>query len=261
MYNTLNVKGQLMDLSEPRVMGILNATPDSFFAASRQQTAEQIARRARQIVSEGASFIDVGACSTRPGADVATEAEEMERLRTALAMVRRELPDAVVSVDTFRPDVARMAVEEYGADIINDVYPSVEMFRMVSRLRVPYILMSSKPTLREILLEFADWVQQLRDFGQKDIILDPGFGFGKSLEQNYEVMSQMERLQVMELPVLVGVSRKSMIYKFLGTSPDEALNGTTMLNTVALQKGAAILRVHDVREAVECVKMYNRLTI
>ena len=261
MYNTLNVKGQLMDLSESRVMGILNATPDSFFAASRQQTAEQIARRARQIVSEGASFIDVGACSTRPGADVATEAEEMERLRTALAVVRRELPDAVVSVDTFRPDVARMAVEEYGADIINDVYPSVEMFRMVSRLRVPYILMSSKPTLREILLEFADWVQQLRDFGQKDIILDPGFGFGKSLEQNYEVMSQMERLQVMELPVLVGVSRKSMIYKFLGTSPDEALNGTTMLNTVALQKGAAILRVHDVREAAECVKMYNRLTI
>lgn len=261
MNDTLNVKGQLMDLSEPRVMGILNATPDSFFAASRQQTAEQIARRARQIVSEGASFIDVGACSTRPGADVATEAEEMERLRTALAVVRRELPDAVASVDTFRPDVARMAVEEYGADIINDVYPTVEMFRMVSRLRVPYILMSSKPTMREMLLEFADWVQQLRDFGQKDIILDPGFGFGKSLEQNYEVMSQMERLQVMELPVLVGVSRKSMIYKFLGTSPDEALNGTTMLNTVALQKGAAILRVHDVREAVECVKMYNRLTI
>ena len=261
MNNTLNVKGHLMDLSEPRVMGILNATPDSFYAASRQQTEEQIAERARQIVSEGASFIDIGACSTRPGADVATEAEEMERLRTALAVVRRELPDAVVSVDTFRPDVARMAVEEYGADIINDVYPTVEMFRMVSRLRVPYILMSSKPTLREILLEFADWVQQLRDLGQKDIILDPGFGFGKSLEQNYEVMSQMERLQVMELPVLVGVSRKSMIYKFLGTSPDEALNGTTMLNTVALQKGAAILRVHDVREAVECVKMYNRLTI
>lgn len=261
MNDTLNVKGQLMDLSEPRVMGILNATPDSFYAASRQQTEEQIARRARQIVSEGASFIDVGACSTRPGADVATEAEEMERLRTALAVVRRELPDAVVSVDTFRPDVARMAVEEYGADIINDVYPSAEMFRMVSRLRVPYILMSSKPTMREMLLEFAGWVQQLRDFGQKDIILDPGFGFGKSLEQNYEVMSQMERLQVMELPVLVGVSRKSMIYKFLGTSPDEALNGTTMLNTVALQKGAAILRVHDVREAVECVKMYNRLTI
>lgn len=261
MNDTLNVKGQLMDLSEPRVMGILNATPDSFYAASRQQTEEQIAERARQIIGQGASFIDVGACSTRPGADRATEAEEMDRLRTALAMVRRELPDAVVSVDTFRPDVARMAVEEYGADIINDVYPTVEMFRMVSRLRVPYILMSSKPTLREMLLEFAEWVQQLRDFGQKDIILDPGFGFGKSLEQNYEVMSQMERLQVMELPVLVGVSRKSMIYKFLGTSPDEALNGTTMLNTVALQKGAAILRVHDVREAVECVKMYNRLTI
>lgn len=261
MNDTLNVKGQLMDLSEPRVMGILNATPDSFYAASRQQTEEQIAERARQIIGQGASFIDVGACSTRPGADRATEAEEMERLRTALAVVRREQPGAVISVDTFRPDVARMAVDEYGADVINDVSPTVEMFRMVSRLRVPYILMSSKPTLREMLLEFAGWVQQLRDFGQKDIILDPGFGFGKSLEENYAVLREMERLQVMELPVLVGVSRKSMIYKFLGTSPDEALNGTTMLNTVALQKGAAILRVHDVREAVECVKMYNRLTI
>jgi dihydropteroate synthase len=183
----------------------------------------------------------------------------MERLRTALAVVRREQPDAVVSVDTFRPDVARMAVEEYGADVINDVSPTVEMFRMVSRLRVPYILMSSKPTLREMLLEFAGWVQQLRDFGQKDIILDPGFGFGKTLEENYAVRREMEQLQVMELPVLAGVSRKSMIYRFLGTSPDEALNGTTVLNTIALQKGAAILRVHDVREAVECVKIVQQI--
>lgn len=259
MNDMLNVKGQLMDLSEPRVMGILNATPDSFYAASRQQTEEQIAERARQIIGQGASFIDVGACSTRPGADRATEAEEMERLRTALAVVRREQPGAVVSVDTFRPDVARMAVEEYGADVINDVSPTVEMFRMVSRLRVPYILMSSKPTLREMLLEFAGWVQQLRDFGQKDIILDPGFGFGKTLEENYAVLREMEQLQVMELPVLAGVSRKSMIYRFLGTSPDEALNGTTVLNTVALQKGAAILRVHDVREAVECVKIVQQI--
>jgi dihydropteroate synthase len=151
-----------------------------------------------------------------------------------------------------------MAVEVYGADVINDVSPTVEMFRMVSRLRVPYILMSSKPTLREMLLEFAGWVQQLRDFGQKSFFLDPGFGFGKTLEENYAVLREMEQLQVMELPVLAGVSRKSMIYRFLGTSPDEALNGTTVLNTVALQKGAAILRVHDVREAVECVKIVQQ---
>ena len=261
MNDTINVRGQLMDLSQPRVMGILNVTPDSFFERSRVQTEHEIIIRARKLVSEGAAIVDIGACSTRPGSEPTSEAEEMRRLRLALDTIRREMPQVVVSIDTFRPNVARMAVEEYGADIINDVYPTAEMFRMVSRLRVPYILMSSKPTLREILLEFADWVQQLRDFGQKDIILDPGFGFGKTLEQNYEVMSQMERLQVMELPVLVGVSRKSMIYKFLGTSPEEALNGTTMLNTVALQKGAAILRVHDVREAMECVRMYNRLTI
>ena len=261
MSDTINVRGQLMDLSQPRVMGILNVTPDSFFERSRVQTEHEIIIRARKLVSEGAAIVDIGACSTRPGSEPTSEAEEMRRLRLALDTIRREMPQVVVSIDTFRPNVARMAVEEYGADIINDVYPTAEMFRMVSRLRVPYILMSSKPTLREILLEFADWVQQLRDFGQKDIILDPGFGFGKTLEQNYEVMSQMERLQVMELPVLVGVSRKSMIYKFLGTSPEEALNGTTMLNTVALQKGAAILRVHDVREAMECVRMYNRLTV
>ena len=261
MNDTINVRGQLMDLSQPRVMGILNVTPDSFFERSRVQTEHEIIIRARKLVSEGAAIVDIGACSTRPGSEPTSEAEEMRRLRLALDTIRREMPQVVVSIDTFRPNVARMAVEEYGADIINDVYPTAEMFRMVSRLRVPYILMSSKPTLREILLEFADWVQQLRDFGQKDIILDPGFGFGKTLEQNYEVMSQMERLQVMELPVLVGVSRKSMIYKFLGTSPEEALNGTTMLNTVALMKGAAILRVHDVREAMECVRMYNRLTI
>lgn len=261
MNDTINVRGQLMDLSQPRVMGILNVTPDSFFERSRVQTEHEIIIRARKLVSEGAVIVDIGACSTRPGSEPTSEAEEMRRLRLALDTIRREMPQVVVSIDTFRPNVARMAVEEYGADIINDVYPTAEMFRMVSRLRVPYILMSSKPTLREILLEFADWVQQLRDFGQKDIILDPGFGFGKTLEQNYEVMSQMERLQVMELPVLVGVSRKSMIYKFLGTSPEEALNGTTMLNTVALMKGAAILRVHDVREAMECVRMYNRLTV
>ena len=259
MDYTINVRGRLLDLSEPRVMGILNVTPDSFYADSRQQTKAEIARRAAQIVAEGADIIDIGACSTRPGSQPATEAEETERLRLALDIVRREQPDAVVSVDTFRPDVAAMAVKDFGVDIINDVYPSTEMFRMVSRLRVPYIVMSSKPTMREMLLEFAEWVQLLRDFGQKDIILDPGFCFGKTLEENYTVLQDMERLQVMKLPVLVGVSRKSMIWRLLGTSPEEALNGTTVLNTVALQKGANILRVHDVHEAVECVKIVQQI--
>ena len=261
-----------MDLSEPKVMGILNATPDSFYAGSRKQTEQEIVERAGQIVSEGGAIIDVGAFSTRPGATEVSEAEEMERLRFALGIVRREMPDLVVSVDTYRPDVARMAVEEFGANIINDVseggltgivdtpleqtsetYPA--MFRVVSQLRVPYILMSVQPTLRDMMLGFSKKVQQLRDLGVSDIILDPGFGFGKTLEQNYLLMSEMEKLSVLELPLLVGISRKSMIYKLLGSTPEESLNGTTALNTVALLKGASILRVHDVKEAVECVKM------
>ncbi len=259
MSYTLNVKGQLMDLSEPRVMGILNVTPDSFYADSRQQTEEQIARQVRKMITEGADIIDVGACSTRPQSEPVSEAEEMARLRMALEVVRREQPEAVVSIDTFRNQVARMAVEEYGADIINDVNPSPQMFRMVSRLRVPYILTSVDGTIPQMLLTFAEQVQQLRDLGQKDIILDPGFGFGKTLEQNYEILSRMEQLLVMDLPLLVGVSRKSMIYKTLETTPAEALNGTTVLNTIALQKGASILRVHDVREAAECCKLVRQL--
>ena len=248
-----------MDLSEPQVMGILNVTPDSFFAGSRSQTEEEIAVRCNQIVSEEASIIDVGACSTRPGSVPVSEAEEMERLRMALDIVRRELPYSVISVDTFRPDVARMVVEEFGVDIINDVGDDKSMFRMVARLGVPYILMSGKSTMREILLDFASDVQQLRDRGAKDIILDPGFGFGKSLEQNYDIMGELEKLQVMDLPILVGISRKSMIYKKFGFTANEALNGTTALNTIALMKGASILRVHDVREAVECVKIVKSL--
>lgn len=246
-------------------MGILNVTPDSFFADSRRQTEHEIAERAQQIMAEGATMIDIGGCSTRPGSNPATEADEMERLRFGLGVVRRELPEAVVSVDTFRPDVARMAVEEFGADIINDVGAPAgcqqpvtarqDMFRMVSRLRVPYILMSVQPTLRNMLIGFADEVQQLRDLGQKDIILDPGFGFGKTLEQNFDVLRNLEQLQVMGLPVLAGVSRKSMVFCPLGATPDTALNGTTVLNTIALQKGATILRVHDVKEAIECIKL------
>ena len=263
MEYTLNCNGHLLDLTTPQVMGILNVTPDSFYADSRQQTERDIAARAVQILAEGGAIIDVGACSTRPDSTPVDEQEEMARLRQALQVVRREAPGAVVSVDTFRPDVARMVVEEYGADIINDVgYPSPllpsssnAMFRMVSRLRVPYIYMSRKATMREVLLDCAEAVDTLRSMGQKDIILDPGFGFGKTLEQNYEVINALERMQMLHLPVLVGISRKSMIYRLLGTDPAKALNGTTVLNTIALQKGASILRVHDVREAVECVKI------
>lgn len=260
MGEMINVRGRLVSLSEPLVMGILNVTPDSFYAGSRKQTEQEIVERVRQIVTEGGAIIDVGACSTRPGFQEVSEKEEMDRLRFGLGIVRRELPDSVVSVDTFRPDVARMAVEEFGADIVNDVSEGgTAMFRMVSNLRVPYILMSQQPTIREMLLSFAEKVQQLRDFGAKDIILDPGFGFGKTQEQNYQVMGELEKLQVMELPLLVGVSRKSMIFKLFGVTPNESLNGTTALNVIALMKGASILRVHDVREAVECCKIMNRV--
>ena len=263
MEFTMNVSGLLMDLSTPQVMGILNVTPDSFYAGSRRQTEQGIVERIHQMVADGASIIDVGGCSTRPGAPLASEEEERERLRFALDIISRERSDIPVSVDTFRPDIARMAVEEYGVAIINDVgsLEQQDMFRMVARLRVPYILMSQEPTMREMLLSFSEKVQRLRDFGARDIILDPGFGFGKTLEQNYEVMAELEKLQVLELPLLVGVSRKSMIFKKFGCTPDEALNGTTALNIIALMKGAHILRVHDVREAVECVKIVESLKL
>lgn len=270
MDYTLNCKGRLVDLSEPLVMGIVNATPDSFYADSRQQTEQQVAVRTRQILDEGAAIVDVGACSTRPDSTPVDEAEEMERLRMALTAVRREALEAVVSVDTFRPNVARMAVEEYGVDIINDVGGPVdvqlsavsvqrEMFRMVSHLRVPYIYMSRKATMREILLDGAEVVDILRSMGQKDIVLDPGFGFGKTLEQNYIVLSQLERMQMMGVPILVGVSRKSMVCRLLGIRQEEALNGTSVLHTKALLGGANILRVHDVRQAVECVKIVRQI--
>ena len=271
MDYTLNCNGKLLGLHTPQVMGILNVTPDSFYADSRQQTEEALDGRTHQILDEGGTIIDVGACSTRPDSEPVTEAEEMERLRMALPIVKREVANAVVSVDTFRPNVARMVVEEYGVDIINDVGASanlsplsshhlpLDMFRMVSRLRVPYIYMSRKSTVKEVMLDCAEAVDRLRSMGQKDIILDPGFGFGKTLEQNYEVFKGLERMQALNLPLLVGVSRKSMIWKLLGCTPAEALNSTTVLNTIALMKGASILRVHDVREAVECVKMTQQL--
>ena len=265
MEYTVNCNGRLLSLEAPQVMGILNVTPDSFYADSRKQTEREVAERAVQIMEEGGSIIDVGACSTRPGSTPVSEEEEMVRLRMALPIVRREVPEAVISVDTFRPDVARMVVEELGADIINDVGPlpggttaapgPVGRATCAAHPAVPYILTSQEPTLRDILLFFSKEVDRLRSKGHKDIILDPGFGFGKTVEQNYELLSQLERLQVMELPVLVGLSRKSMIFKPLDITPDEALNGTTALHAVALMKGASILRVHDVKEAVQTVTL------
>ena len=270
-HNTINVRGQLIDLSTPKVMGILNATPDSFYCGSRKQTEREIADRANQIMDEGGTFIDVGAFSTRPGAVEVSEEEETERLKRAIAIVRREQPDAPISVDTYRPLVARRCIEEFGADIINDVseggitgivdtpiHEQGDMFKTVGELKVPYILMSVKSNMHDMLKAFAEEVQTLRDYGAKDIILDPGYGFGKTLDENYKILSEAERLLTLELPVLVGVSRKSMIFKLIGGDPTTSLNGTTVLNTISLMKGAAILRVHDVREAWECVKMTKR---
>lgn len=272
MRYTINVRGQLVDLSSPVVMGILNATPDSFYSGSRKQTETEIADRANQIIAEGGKIIDVGAFSTRPGAEVVSVEEETQRLKRALAIVRREQPDAIVSVDTYRPLVARQCVEEFGADIINDVseggltgivgqeiHEEGDMFETVADLRVPYILMSVQPTLKKMMINFAAEVQRLRDLGAKDIILDPGYGFGKTLNQNYEILNEAERLQELELPILVGISRKSMIYRLIGGDPTTSLNGTTVLNTISLMKGASILRVHDVKEAVEVCQMACKL--
>lgn len=276
MEYTINIKGRLMDLGTPQVMGILNVTPDSFYSGSRKQTEEEIANRANQIIAEGGSIIDVGAFSTRPGADEVSEEEEGRRLKFALDIVRREQPDVAISVDTYRPTLARKCIEEWGADIINDVSEGgitgianvplqrqetecPEMFRVVGELKVPYILMSVQPTLAMMMKGFAREVQQLRDLGAKDIILDPGFGFGKDLAQNYQIFAEMEKLNVMELPVLVGISRKSMIYKLLGGDATTSLNGTSVLDAVALMKGTSILRVHDVKEVVEAVRIVEAM--
>lgn len=271
----INVNGSLLDLSQPRVMGILNVTPDSFYAGSRTQTEAEIVRRVKQIVSEGAAIIDIGAYSSRPNADNVSAREEMERLRMGLKILFEIQPDAVVSVDTFRADVARMCVEEYGVAIINDIAAGemdADMFHTVAALNVPYIMMHMQGTpqsmqqhphydnlLEEVPLYFARKVQQLRDLGVKDIILDPGFGFGKTIEHNYELLSHLEDFRIFELPLLVGVSRKSMIYRLLDITPQEALNGTTVLDTICLLKGADILRVHDVKEAVETVRIVQAM--
>ena len=271
----INVNGRLMDLSEPQVMGILNVTPDSFYAGSRMETEKDIINRVHQMTCEGASILDIGAYSSRPDAEHISAEEEMNRLRTGLDLVRKHQPEAVVSVDTFRADVAKMCVEEYGVAIINDIsagHMDPAMFETIAKLSVPYIMMHMQGTpqdmqmnphydnlLKEVFLYFAERVQKLRDLGAKDIIIDPGFGFGKTLEHNYELMNHLDEFQLFELPLLVGISRKSMIYKLLGTTPEEALNGTTVLNTLALMKGANILRVHDVKAAKEAVTLVEKM--
>lgn len=272
----LNIKGELTSFDTPVVMGILNVTPDSFFAGSRKNTEEEIILRVRQILDEGGKIVDVGAYSSRPGADDVSPEEEMKRLAFALGLLNREFgTDIIYSIDTFRADVARMCVEEYGAAIINDISGGEmdsRMFDTVADMNVPYILMHMKGTpanmqlnpvyedlFGEVFRYMSEKVETLKLKGVNDIVLDPGFGFGKTLDDNYRLMAHMEEFSVFVLPLLVGISRKTMIYRLLGTSADEALNGTSVLNTISLMKGADILRVHDVREAVECVRIVEKL--
>lgn len=275
MMHTLNLRGKLYSLCEPKIMGILNVTPDSFYAESRTSDEEHIAARVQQLMDDGADMIDIGGYSSRSGADDVSPEEEMNRLRRGLRVVRRLYPEVPISVDTFRADVARMCVEEEGADIINDISGGMmdrQMFRTVARLGVPYILMHMQGTpdtmqqaphydnlRREVMLYFAERIDRLCQMGAKDIIVDPGFGFGKTLEHNYELFHHLDDFNLFNLPLLVGISRKSMIHKLLGGTPQTSLNGTTVLNTIALMKGAHILRVHDVKEAVEAKRIVMKM--
>ena len=267
----INCRGKLLDLSKPVIMGIVNLTPDSFYKGSCCKNETEILKRVETIINEGGSIIDVGACSTRPGADKISCEEEIARLMPALHLIRKHFPEIPVSIDTFRGDVAKKAIKEGEADIINDISGGnfdVNMFDTVSELNVPYILTHIKGTpktmqnsikyedlIGEILFDLSKKIDSLRIKGVNDIIIDPGFGFGKTLEQNYSLLKNLNQFFIFELPVLVGISRKSMIYNLLKTTPENALNGTTALNTVALLNGANILRVHDVKEAVECVEI------
>ncbi|WP_417367026.1 dihydropteroate synthase [Flavobacterium beibuense] len=273
---TINCKGRLIDLTQPKVMGILNCTPDSFFDGGKYKAETEFTRQAERILSEGADFIDIGAYSTKPNADFVSEEEELARMVPAVELVLKHFPEAIISVDTFRAKVAKAAVEA-GAAIVNDIAAGNlddKMLQTVGELKVPYIMMHMRGTpqdmvkltdyddiIKEMLLYFSQKVAEARSYGIDDIVIDPGFGFAKTLQQNYEVLNKMELFKMTELPILAGLSRKSMIYKLLGITPQEALNGTTALNMVALTKGANILRVHDVKEAVEVVKMYSQLQV
>lgn len=275
LNRTINIKGELFPLDRPVVMGILNVTPDSFFAGSRKRTEAEIAMRIEEVLAQGGDWIDIGGYSSRPDATPVTADEEMRRLELGLEILSRDYPSVPVSVDTFRADVARCCVEKYGVAMINDISAGEldpEMFRTVADLKVPYIMMHMRGTpqtmasltdytnlMDEIMLYFAEKVRQLRLMGVSDLILDPGFGFSKTLEQNYELMAHLREFGIFDLPILVGISRKRMIYQLLGGTPEESLNGTTALHTYALLNGADILRVHDVKEAVEAVRIVQKI--
>lgn len=271
---TINCNGTLIDLSVPKVMGILNVTPNSFYDGGKHREINSIIHQVDKMLSEGADFIDIGAYSSKPSAEFVSELEEIERLKVVVKELINTFPNIVLSVDTFRAAVAKVAVE-HGVAIVNDISAGLldeKMLHTVAELKVPYIMMHMRGNpqtmqsmtkyddiVKEITFYFSERIQKARSFGISDIIIDPGFGFAKTVEQNYEVLNKMEVFSMLELPLLAGVSRKSMIYKVLETTPQEALNGTTVLNTIALQKGAKILRVHDVKEAVECIKLVSKL--
>lgn len=271
--STINCKGTLINLSTPKVMGIVNVTPDSFFDGGKLTDADAIVFQVEKMLQEGATFIDLGGYSSKPGAEFVSETEELNRVIPVVKLLVEKFPDILLSIDTFRSEVAKQAIEN-GAALINDISAGLldeNMLEMVAKLQVPYIMMHMKGTpktmqslanyddlLKEMNFYFSERIAKARRFGLNDIIIDPGFGFAKTLEQNYELLQNLELLQFHDLPILAGISRKSMIYKVLETSPGEALNGTTFLNAFCLQKGANILRVHDVKEAVECVKLYLR---
>lgn len=276
MIKSININGELLDFSTPLVMGILNVTPDSFYSGSRKQSEEEIVSRVRQILEEGGKIVDIGGQSTTPTSTLIPAKEELKRLEPTLRLIRKEFPNTILSIDTFYSEVARPAVEKYGVNIINDISGGQiddNMFETVARLNVPYILMHMRGTpqtmqqhtrydnfIQDILYYFSEKLSKLNLLGVNDIIIDPGFGFSKTTDQNYQLMAYLKYFNIFDVPILVGISRKSMIYKLLECTPQESLNGTSALNTFALLSGANILRVHDVKEAVECVKIVEKIS-
>lgn len=270
----INCKGKLIDLSTPKVMGILNVTPDSFYDGGQNDNEQVIIDKVQQMLADGATFIDIGAYSSKPNAEFVSEEEELKRILPIVNLLVKVFPNIIISIDTFRSNVARATINA-GAAVINDISAGNlddNMLQTVAGLKVPYIMMHMRGTpktmqsltdyddiLKEMLFYFSERVSKARSFGIDDIVIDPGFGFAKTLEQNYEVLNKTELFQILDLPILIGISRKSMIYKSLESNASEALNGTTVLNTIALMKGANILRVHDVKEAVECVKLFEKI--
>jgi dihydropteroate synthase len=271
--NTINLNGRLLDLSKPVVMGILNVTPDSFFDGGKYKTEKKVLKRAEEILEQGGSVIDIGAVSTQPGSEGISTKDEIDRLLPSVKAVRKAFPNSFISIDTYRSWVALKVIEECGPCMVNDISGGnfdTHMFDTIGKLGVPYVLMHMQGTplkmqqnpeyediIREISMFFTEQVKKLTKAGVKDVIIDPGFGFGKNMEHNYELLNRLDSFKVFQLPLLIGVSRKSMIYKLLGIKPDDALNGTSVVNTLALMGGADMLRVHDVREAVEAVRILN----